>query len=57
MKQFSTLFALVAAALLVNGPAFAGFNCIPVVSVPEPVSLALLVGGIGGLAVIRRHRK
>ena len=37
-------------------PAFAGPG-VPTQSVPEPVTLSMLVVGLGGLALLRKFRK
>ena len=50
------LLAATTSFLLVSQAAFAGIQ-IPVVPVPEPITLSLLAVGVGGTLIYRRFRK
>ena len=52
-KDFATLVALTLGMVLVSGSAIAG----PTISVPEPMSLSLLAGGIVAIAAVKRLRR
>jgi hypothetical protein len=52
--KITVIFASLAALLLTAGGAIAGPA---VTAAPEPVSLSLLVVGVGGLALARRFRR
>lgn len=54
MKNLTALIVVALGAVLVCGPAFAGINPI---SVPEPMSLSLLAGGVLAIAAVKRMRR
>ena len=53
MKSYVSLVIVALGAILVSGPAFAGITPI---SVPEPMSLSLLAGGVVALVAAQRLR-
>lgn len=53
MKNILTFATLVVGVVMVSAPAFAGIDA---VSLPEPVSMSLLAGGIVAIAAVRRLR-
>lgn len=53
MKNFGTLILVSLGLVLVAAPAFAGNDF---VSVPEPMSLSLLAGGVLAIATVKRLR-
>jgi hypothetical protein len=53
MKNILTFATIAMGVLMVSAPAFAGADGI---SVPEPVSMSLLAGGIVAIAAVRRMR-
>ena len=53
MKNVLTFATIAVGVLMVSAPAFAGADGI---SVPEPVSMSLLAGGIVAIAAVRRMR-
>ena len=55
MRNFLTMAAVTLATLVVSAPAFAGFQ--DAISIPEPLSLSLLAGGIVTIAAVRRMRR
>jgi hypothetical protein len=53
MKSILTTAALALGVALTSAPAFAGGG----IPVPEPISMSLLAGGIGAIAVVRYLRR
>lgn len=53
MRNIFTTAAIVVSTMIASGAALAGGS----ITVPEPVSLSLLAGGIVTIAAIRRMRR
>ena len=54
MKNYASLLIVTLIAVLVSAPAFAGLTPI---SVPEPMSLSLLAGGVVAIIAAKRLRR
>lgn len=54
MKNILMLAAAAAGLLVMSAPAFAGSDGI---SLPEPMSMSLLAGGIVAIAAVKRMRR
>ena len=54
MRNIATSAIVTIGMILASGSAFAG---IPSVSVPEPMSMSLLAGGIVAIAAVKRMRR
>ena len=55
MKNFVTLIAVALGIFMVSAPAFA--FTVDSISVPEPVSMSLLAGGLVAIGAVRRMRR
>lgn len=53
MRNFFTTAAIVLTTIIASGAALAGTP----VTVPEPVSMSLLAGGVAAIAVVRYLRR
>jgi len=56
MKNVLTFATIAMGVFMVSAPAFAGISG-DALSVPEPVSMSLLAGGIVAIAAVRRMRR
>ena len=56
MKKFILPLIAVVSLMSISLPAFAGESFAASVSAPEPVTLALLAGGIGAVVLLRKSR-
>jgi hypothetical protein len=55
MRSVVVIACGVLGTCLMSAPAFAGFG--DAITVPEPVSLTLLAGGIASIAAVKRYRR